>query len=186
MNALANHRLRLLLAGILLLPLLACSSDQKKKKAIQPFDLEAEAKKAAGEKREIRDLFSVKSGETEYAYNPIGRRDPFKKATGASQLIAVQRGGPLTSFDLAQMKLVAVISGISDPRGMIQLPDGKSYIVRRNSPIGRNFGKVARITPKAVIIEEEFRGPLGDLQVKETKLVLYEEVGKNAPLELKK
>jgi hypothetical protein len=78
------------------------------------------------------------------------------------------------------MKLVAVIWGIAEPRGMVVLPDGKSYIIRRNTPMGRHFGKVARITPSAVVVEEEFRGPLGDLQVREAKLQLHTEAEKES------
>lgn len=130
------------------------------------------------EKPKVRDLFNLKSKALEYTYNPIGKRDPFKEFTGTAQVVAVDQGGPLTSYDIDQMKLVAVIWGISDPRGMLQLPDGKSYIIKRNSPIGKHYGKVARITPNALIIEEEFRGPLGDLQIKESKLVLREDESK--------
>ncbi len=134
-------------------------------------------------RREVRDLFNLKSKMLEYSYNPIGKRDPFKESSGSSQLVQVGGGGPLTVYEIDQMKLVAVIWGISEPRGMVVLPDGKSYIVKRNSPIGRHFGKVARITPTALIVEEEFRGALGDLQIKETKLLLHSEDGQNLKVE---
>ena len=135
----------------------------------------APAPKAPPKKREVRDLFKVKSKILEYSYNPIGKRDPFKEVTGTAKLVKLDRGGPLTSYDIDQMQLVAVIWGIAEPRGLIQLPDAKSYIIKRNTSIGRHFGKVARITPNSIIIEEEFRGPLGDLQIKETKMVLHKD-----------
>jgi type IV pilus assembly protein PilP len=131
--------------------------------------------KPSPKQREVRDLFKVKSKVLEYAYNPIGKRDPFKEVSGTAKLTQLDRGGPLTSYDIDQMQLVAVIWGIAEPRGLIQLPDGKSYIIKRNTSIGRHFGKIARITPTSVIVEEEFRGPLGDLQIKETKMILHKD-----------
>ena len=160
------------------LSLVSCSGSSKQAKA-PTVPVSSDAKNSGSPaKREVRDLFGLKSKVLEYSYNPIGKRDPFKQFTGNTQLTLLGgSGGPLTAYDVDQMRLVAVIWGISNPRAMLLLPDNKSYIVKRNSPIGRNYGKVARITPKSISIEEEFRGPLGDLQIKETKLLLHEDAG---------
>jgi type IV pilus assembly protein PilP len=162
------------LAFFLCLLLVACGSKPSTKpKSAQNADITAPT--SVDDKPKVRDLFNMKSKALEYSYNPIGKRDPFKESTvSPSTVVQLDRGGPLTAYDIDQMKLVAVIWGISDPRGMVVLPDGKSYIIKRNSPMGKHYGKVARITPDSVIIEEEFRGALGDLQIKESKLQLTE------------
>lgn len=170
MNQRHHHLVICLLAS---LGLYACGDSKPKNTA--PATRSNPVAQSNEEKPKVRDLFNIKTKALEYSYNPIGKRDPFKESSGSSQIVQLDRGGPLTQFDIDQIKLVAVIWGISDPRGMVVLPDGKSYIVKRNTPVGRHYGKIARVTPTSVIVEEEFRGPLGDLQIKESKLLLHTE-----------
>ena len=107
----------------------------------------------------------------EYTYNPIGKRDPFKSflaeeiAPGQQKIVT-----PLQRFDIDQLGLIGIIWGISTPRAMVVTPDGKGFVVQKGTLVGKNWGKVSRITQDEVIISEEFRDFEGKLIVHEIPL----------------
>ena len=67
----------------------------------------------------------------------------------------------LQNFDVSDLRLTAIIWGISEPRATIVAPDGKSYIVKTGSFIGKNWGKISRILPDKIEIVETYKDPLG-------------------------
>lgn len=109
----------------------------------------------------------------EYNYNPIGKRDPFRSFL-ADELAPDTRKvvTPLQRYDLDQLKIIGIIWGISSPRAMVTSPDGKGYVVQKGTLIGKNWGKVSRITQDEVIISEEYRDFEGKLIVTEVPLKL--------------
>ena len=107
----------------------------------------------------------------ESSYNPIGKRDPFKSFLAEELAPGQQRAlTPLQRYDIDQMQLIGIIWGISAPRAMVITPDGKGYVVQKGTLIGKNWGKVSRITQDEVIISEEFRDFEGKLIVHEIPL----------------
>lgn len=110
---------------------------------------------------------------TEYNYNPIGKRDPFRSFL-ADELAPDTRKvvTPLQRFDLDQLRIIGIIWGISSPRAMVTTPEGKGYVVQKGTLIGKNWGKVSRITQDEVIISEEYRDFEGKLIVTEVPLKL--------------
>ena len=109
----------------------------------------------------------------EYNYNPIGKRDPFRSFL-ADELAPDTRKivTPLQRYDLDQLHIIGIIWGISSPRAMVTTPDGKGYVVQKGTLIGKNWGKVSRITQDEVIISEEYRDFEGKLIVTEVPLKL--------------
>lgn len=109
----------------------------------------------------------------EYNYNPIGKRDPFRSFL-ADELAPDTRKvvTALQRFDLDQLKIIGIIWGISSPRAMVTTPEGKGYVVQKGTLIGKNWGKVSRITQDEVIISEEYRDFEGKLIVTEVPLKL--------------
>ena len=109
----------------------------------------------------------------EYNYNPIGKRDPFRSFL-ADELAPDTRKvvTPLQRFDLDQLRIIGIIWGISSPRAMVTTPEGKGYVVQKGTLIGKNWGKVSRITQDEVIISEEYRDFEGKLIVTEVPLKL--------------
>ena len=107
----------------------------------------------------------------EYTYNPIGKRDPFKSFLAEEIAPGSQKATtPLQRFDIDQMGLIGIIWGISTPRAMVTTPDGKGYVVQKGTLVGKNWGKVSRITQDEVIISEEYRDFEGKLIVHEIPL----------------
>lgn len=109
----------------------------------------------------------------EYNYNPIGKRDPFRSFL-ADELAPDTRKvvTPLQRYDIDQLHIIGIIWGISSPRAMVTTPDGKGYVVQKGTLIGKNWGKVSRITQDEVIISEEYRDFEGKLIVTEVPLKL--------------
>ncbi len=81
---------------------------------------------------------------------------------------------PLERFDLSALKLVATFKRGKTRVAMVEDPSGRGYIIRRGSRIGRNNGRVEKITDDTVYIVEEVIGPGGDLIERQTTLTLKE------------
>lgn len=100
----------------------------------------------------------AKPAEPEWTYSSVGKRDPFKsflaEAATGSGLFATKCGTPLGRYELEQLKLVAVITGLEDPVAMVEAPSGVGYAVRRGACIGKNGGTVAAVRTGEVIVSE--------------------------------
>jgi type IV pilus assembly protein PilP len=99
-----------------------------------------------------------KSDQPEWSYSSVGKRDPFR-----SFLTEIERGQgslvtrcatPLGRFELEQLKLVAVVTGLEDPVAMVEAPSGVGYAVRRGACIGKNGGVVSAVRSGEVVVSE--------------------------------
>lgn len=163
MIALCKGRQKLVVCFCLLLALNAC-----KDKSLKPSEAAASAKpKTAPTVSETAD---AKKGllapettpllQTKFVYVVEGRRDPFQPLVLVSRPIDQGEQGlitPLQQFDTQQFKLVAIIIGYGEPMAMLSAPDGKNYILRKGTRVGKNGGKVIRISIDAVQIEEIYK-----------------------------
>lgn len=121
----------------------------------------------------------------EYTYDPKGKPDPFKplvveKVEAApkagpkySRQAVMEAATPLEGMDLAQLKLVAVIWNIADPKGMVEDATGKGYILSIGTPVGKNRGKVTQITSAGVVVTERYETSSGKFKSREVALKLY-------------
>ena len=66
---------------------------------------------------------------------------------------------PLCQWDIDQLKLVAVVSGDANPLAMVEDPMGRGHIVRRNTRMGRQGGKVTQILRDEVVVTETITTP---------------------------
>jgi type IV pilus assembly protein PilP len=123
-----------------------------------------------------------KEGDEPYEYDPSGRRDPFKP------LIAPQKSTaspdeekmscpPLQEFELASLKLVAIVWGELGRKAMLKAPNGRGYSIGEEMLVGRNCARVRRIESNAVIIEETHRDTEGHVLKEEVVLRLREREG---------
>ncbi len=120
-----------------------------------------------------------------YIYDPKGKTDPFKpliveKAEAApakpkptSLEAALETATPLERVDLGQLKVVAVIWNISDPRGMVEDATGKGYILSIGTIVGKNRGKVTQITYTGVVVTERYETSPGKFKSRDVALKLY-------------
>lgn len=102
----------------------------------------------------------------QYAYNPLGKRDPFRSPLdelrqGAQGAVTETCSEPLCQWDLDQLILVAVVTGDSNPVAMVEDPQGRGYIIKRNTKIGKQGGKVTQILRDSVTVTEFWTAPDG-------------------------
>lgn len=99
-----------------------------------------------------------------FTYSPVGLVDPFRsyfadireqQKSESRQLQATEQ------FELNQYSLTALVTGTSQPKAMVEDPKGVGHVLRVGSRIGKNGGRVTRISSSGVVIIEEFVNPLG-------------------------
>jgi type IV pilus assembly protein PilP len=98
-----------------------------------------------------------------YAYNPVGKRDPFRSPLDEIRREQREIGvsacnDPLCQWDLEQLRLVAVVTGDSNPIAMVEDPMGRGHIVRRSGRMGKQGGKVTQILRDSVTVTEFITG----------------------------
>lgn len=108
----------------------------------------------------------AKAASHKFVYNPVGKRDPFRSYLSVMK----EEGEPkqerkleqTEKFELDQYKLVALISGTSQPRAMVEDPNRDGHIIRIGSRLGKNGGRITRISNSSIVVVEEFRAPTGE------------------------
>jgi type IV pilus assembly protein PilP len=117
--------------------------------------------------------------QQEYRYDPTGKPDPFRsfvlslKKSNVDQAMST----PLERFDLSQLKLTGLIWGNEAPRALVKDPAGKAYIVGEGTPIGKNEGRVVRITDSGVTVKETYVDFLGKATTKDIEMRLHDRQG---------
>lgn len=99
------------------------------------------------------------------AYNPAGRRDPFRPFTLDIRPETRTQQTPLQRYELGQLIVVGTVWELSPPRAMVEDSVGMGYIVTIGTPIGRNGGVVTAIEPQRVVVEERVLDFYGKEQV---------------------
>ena len=149
------------ISGALALVLAGCAEDAPPPPARTP----ARAQNAESQKEKASET-PVAAVTYSYNYNPVGRRDPFRSPiedlkvdTRQSEDSGKGCTEPLCQWDIDQLKLVAVVTGDANPMAMVEDPMGRGHIVRRNTKMGRQGGKVTQILREEVIVTEVITTP---------------------------
>ncbi len=119
--------------------------------------------------------------EGPFSYDPADHRDPFASLLDIKKIddIPLEQLTPLQRVSLADIRLKGII--LLGRKGVAQIltPDGKAHVITPGTAMGRNRGKVVRITSDEVVVEEEFEDYLGEKVKQETVLRLRREEGEN-------
>ncbi len=106
------------------------------------------------EKDALLAVLSDDSSKDSPAYDPTGKRDPFK----AFDLSPKQDGNlartPLEGIPIDKFKYSAYLQSESDPKAIIELEEGRGFTVSKGTKIGPNGGEVTDIIPEKIIIVE--------------------------------
>ncbi|MCK6504631.1 pilus assembly protein PilP [Myxococcota bacterium] len=123
--------------------------------------------------KELSELDKAIQAQDAYAYNPVGKRDPFRSflasGEGAGDDVPTT---PLQRYEVDQYQLVGIIWGIERPRALVQDPEGVGHVMEVGTYIGKNWGKVTRINANEVVVTEEYQNIRGDLIVNDIRLAL--------------
>jgi type IV pilus assembly protein PilP len=109
-----------------------------------------------------------------YAYDPSGRRDPFRSILVTSETAkSLKSLPPLLRAEIGELQLIGIVWGGFGYSAMVQTPDGKGYTIRVGTSVGPNNGVVRRITARYLTIEEKYTDIFGEKKVREVKLDLH-------------
>lgn len=137
-------------------------------------------------------------GEDTYVYNSTGRIDPFRSLIlGKKEKIKLDEERrkteetkeserfkkelekipltPLQQFELASMKVVAIIWGEIGKYAMIEAPDGKGYTIKKGTYIGKSRGIVKNVTADTIIVEEKYQDVDKKIKTRDVELKLKKE-----------
>jgi len=160
-----------LMAGSLLLwGLVACDPDttaDRADPAPPPTPTPAEEAAAPDDQPEMKE-----DEASDFAYNPIGKRDPFRSFFHSGPDRTISSPTPLQRFEVDEYRLVGIVWGISNPRAMVEDPENVGHVIEVGTYIGKNWGKVTQINSGSVIITEEYQTIDGELVTNEIVLEL--------------
>jgi type IV pilus assembly protein PilP len=170
-----------LAAALLALALAACGGDPP-----------PAAPAAAPPKKKVEAPAPVATtaAAVEYAYAPIGKRDPFRAPSmdlpgaGGDKPEDIVCDEPLCKIDLDELTVVAVVSGDANPLAMVEDRNGVGYIVRRNSKMGRQGGKVSQVLRDCIVVTSFITGPDGKGQPNKANLCVRQDPRSQAPMDL--
>ena len=155
-----------------------CQGDegpQKKVRAAPSAQKETPVPEPQQEVEEMEEDIALSVPQlSEYRYNPLGRRDPFRSIVVTTQ----QKGAipdlpPLQQVEVAELKLIGIIWGSLGYSAMVKTPDGKGYTIRVGTALGLHNGIVNKMTSRNLTVQEEFTDVFGTLKKREIKLGLY-------------
>lgn len=113
----------------------------------------------------------AKSEVKSFAYDPIGKPDPFKSFILEQEEMAEKvKRKPRTyleTLDLSQLELIAIVTGPQGSYAMVRDSKGVGHVIIKGTAVGTNGGVVDRITDREVIIREEYRDFRGSTQFKD-------------------
>jgi len=114
-------------------------------------------------------------------------RDPFasylkKVASSRSRTSLIENQLRLTNrerekledYDLSTLSLVAIFSMGGERVAMIQDATAKGFIVRRGNYLGKNNGKIEKITDETLFLVEQVLNPAGDIIDRQVSLTMKE------------
>jgi len=80
---------------------------------------------------------------------------------------------PLQKYTLSELKLVAIIVGLGNPKAMVEDSKGDGYIIRKGTLIGDKYGEVTEIRRnEVVVVEKEIDPNSGEIVQKNVSLIL--------------
>ncbi len=118
-----------------------------------------------------------------FKYNPKANPDIFRPfinpvpSITSSKIRKKKHQGPLTPLEKiqpSQLKLVGIVTSPRvPPMALVELPNGKGYILRIGTKVGINDGKVIKIGSNFVVIQEKVLDIFGKEVNKNTILKLH-------------
>lgn len=82
---------------------------------------------------------------------------------------------PLESVDINQLKLIGILHQSSVALAMVEMPDGKGYLIRPGTRVGLYDGVVTAIENERLVIEEEYVDVFGEAKKRTAYLRLRQE-----------
>lgn len=97
------------------------------------------------------------SAPTPAIEKPLGQntRDPFVPFFAIRKDSAIQEADPLTQYELSDLRLTAVIrDDLGNYSASVQTSQGRSFIVKKGTKLGKHGGYISDISPTKISISE--------------------------------
>jgi type IV pilus assembly protein PilP len=126
-----------------------------------------------------------------FQYTSRGKPDPFRSFVQPEtpQADEEQKDSkpkrpltPLERIQPTQLNLVGILTNggqKAQAMALVELPDGKGYVLRSGTRIGRNDGKVVSIGPGRVTIQERVTNIFGEKKTNKVVLKLHKAAGES-------
>lgn len=159
-----------LIGILLLLPNIGC-----RKKQPVPRSSKATQVEKAEVKTEETGRESAKTHDEQYTYESKGRRDPFLSLVTITKQKPIKKKGasPFESYDVNEIKLLAIAWDENKHYALIMLPNGKAYTITEGMTLGLEGGKVTKINKDSVVVREYIKDYKGDLKPRDSILKLH-------------
>ncbi|MEK6681688.1 MAG: pilus assembly protein PilP [Nitrospirota bacterium] len=148
----------------------------EKKPQAPPVPVKDETKKEAAKdvQKDKKDKIEEKAEqkETEYVYDPTGKRDPFRSAILGESLRGKEILPPLQRREISELKLIGIVWDKGGYSAMLETPDAKGYTIKVGTLIGPKKGVVKKITKRTVVIEEKYMDIIGEMKTREVVMEL--------------
>ncbi len=118
-------------------------------------------------------------------YDSTDRPDPYmsfvqireheRMESAKSAKIAKKATTPLETVDVHALKLIGIINGKDADLAMVELPDGKGYLIRLGMTVGLYDGIVKSIGNEMLVVEEDVVDVFGEAKKRTINLRLRQE-----------
>ncbi len=118
-------------------------------------------------------------------YSSIDKVDPFVSFVKVREYEAMQAArksrvekkslSPLENLDVNALKVVAILQKEGTNLAMVELPDGKGYLIQAGMKVGLYDGVVSSIEKDMLIVEEEIVDVFGEAKKRKINLRLRQE-----------
>jgi type IV pilus assembly protein PilP len=130
-----------------------------------------------GKAGEAGDAGSL-GGSSGFAYDPVGRRDPFRSfVLDRLREQAGETKGPLEEYDLMQLEVAGLVWKAEKRRALVIDPSGQGYVVEEGDRIGKNNGRVLEIGDSSMRVREEYVDFHGEATTKEIDMRIRQSQG---------
>jgi len=139
----------------------------------EPSRLVAAPRPAAPAPAPAPTLAARQDALSRYTYIPAGKRDPFRTELELPlppPLPSLSCDEPLCRFNLEELKLTGIVSGMGNPVAVLESPRGKGYSVYRGSKVGKYGGVVKQVTRDTVVVVQSWPDPQGRARQEEIVL----------------
>jgi len=159
-----------LMSCFLLFVFTGCKKDQTEKKPMTEKVRQTEVKKDQKPPDETK-----KVEQEEVIYDAKGKRDPFLSLVELTKQKPLKKKGasPFESYDVEEVRLLAIAWAKDKYYALIRLPDKKNYTITEGMNMGLQGGKVEKITKDMVLIREYVKDYRGDIKPRDAILKLH-------------
>jgi len=112
-----------------------------------------------------------------FAYDRLGRRDPFRSFILDRLRDDDETKGPLEEYDLSQLEVAGMVWRGAKRRALVMDPSGQGYVVEEGDKIGKNDGRVLGIDDSTIKVREEYVDFHGEKTSKEIDMRIRQSQG---------